>query len=107
MAYSENVKKFMDEYMASPEMQAEYAAAEAEYPGSLEIRESVAEYVLLPFARQRGYDFTVDDLRKYETFLKVSSAKDVEIDPDEPESESVFFLLDHGWTDDVEKFKKK
>ena len=104
MALNENVKNFMDLYEASPEIRMEYAEAEAMYPGSTEIRENVVEYVLIPFAREHGFEFTLDDLRKYETMLKYTSHPDVEINPDEPDVEIHYWLLEHGWTDDEAKF---
>ena len=85
-------------------------AAEAAYPGSLEIREAVVEDVLLPAARSLGYDFTLEELRTYETRVKLRNARpdlpipeDEEID-DDPHR---FWLLDHGWTYDTDVYPDK
>ena len=58
--------------------------AEENYPGSLEIREAVVEDVLLPIARELGFDFTLEELRTYETRLKLRNARpDLPVEEDE------------------------
>ena len=99
------VEKFMELYLSSAEVRREYEALEASYPGSLEIREPVVEEVLLPFAKSKGFDFSLSDLRKYETRVKMNSRPDVEIKPDDPDDEPFYFLLDHGWSDDESKYE--
>ena len=81
-------------------------AAEAAYPGSLEIREAVVEDVVLPIARQLGYDFTVDELRACETRMKLKNAR-----PDRPieDGEAIeeprrYWLLDRGWHYDTDVY---
>lgn len=106
MTFSEDVRRFMELFDSSPELQTAYAEAEAGYPGSLEIRETVVEEVLLPFAKERGFDFTLTDLRKYETRLLLQTHRDVEQDPNEPDDEHRFFLLEHGWTNDESIFEE-
>ena len=99
------VEKFMELYFSSVEIRAEYEELELSYPGSLEIREPVVEEVLLPFAKSKGFDFSLSDLRKYETRKKMNSRPDVEIKPDDPDDEPFYFLLDHGWSDDESKYE--
>lgn len=106
MTCYENVSAFMELFEASPELQTKYSAAEAAYPGSIEIRENVVEEVLLPFAKELGYEFTLSDLRKYETRQLLSKHRDVEIDPSEPDDDGSFFLLERGWTNDESVFEK-
>lgn len=96
----------MDLFEASPELQTQYAEAEALYPGSLEIRETVAEEVLIPFAEERGFHFSLLDLRKYETRKLLRSHRDVEQDPDEPDDDARYWLLEHGWTNDETVFSQ-
>lgn len=106
---TENVERFFEKYRSDSELRRRVAEAEAAYPGSLEIRESVAEYVLLPIAEAEGLPFTVKDLRAYETRLKMRS-----IQPDEaiPEGDPIdedplsYWLLDRGWENDPKFFKK-
>ena len=71
----ENAEKFFDRYRTDETLRQRVAEAEAAYPGSLEIRESVAEYVLLPIAEELGLPFTVKDLRAYETRLKMRNTQ--------------------------------
>lgn len=105
----ENVQKFFDLYREDEALRRRVAEAEAAYPGSLEIRESVAEYVLLPIADSLGLPFSVKDLRAYETRVKMHSMK-----PDEPipegdpidEDPVSYWLLDRGWENDPKFFKK-
>ena len=107
---TENVEKFFEKYRADGQLRRRVAEAEACYPGSLEIRESVAEYVLLPIAEEEGFPFTVKDLRAYETRLKMRN-----LQPDEeiPEGDPIdddpvsYWLLDRGWENDPKFFKKK
>ena len=84
--------------------------AEECYPGSLEIREAVVEDVLLPFARELGYDFTLEELRTYETRRKLKNARpDLPIEEDEEIEEEPmrYWLLDHGWTYDTDLYPDK
>ncbi len=83
--------------------------AEAAYPGSLEIREAVVEDVLLPFARELGYDFTLEELRTFETRMKLKNARpDVPIEEGEEDVEPRrYWLLDHGWTYDTDLYPDK
>lgn len=103
---NENVTAFFARYDTDEALRARVAEAEANYPGSLEIRESLCEAVLLPIAADIGLAFTLDDLRKYETRKKMALAMQ---DPDEwleqPDDGGVsYWLLDRGWSDDESKF---
>lgn len=102
---NDDVIRFMNLFESSPELQTEYAEAEANYPGSLEIRETVVEEVLIPFADNLGFHFSLTDLRKYETRQYLCSHRDIEQDPDEPDDDSHYWLLEHGWTNDESVFR--
>ena len=79
------------------------------YPGSLELRESVVENVLLPIASDLGLPFTVDELRAYETRKKLHNMKpDVAVEEGEPvEDPPTYWLLESGWEWDDEPIRKK
>ena len=94
---NENVIKFFELYDADEALRRRVDEAEANYPGSLELREAVCEAVLLPIAAELGLPFTIDDLRKYETRKKMTRAAQ---DPDEWLNAPV----DRGWSDDEAKF---
>lgn len=104
-----NVERFMERYEAEPELQAKVEAALACYPGSLELRESVVENVLLPIAEEEGLPFTVQELRAYETRKKLQNMKpDVEIEEGEPVEEPItYWLLESGWEWDVTNIRKR
>ncbi len=106
----ENVTRFFERYEAEPALKARVEAAMAAYPGSLEVRESLVEAVLLPIAADLGLPFTVKDLRAYETRKKLSRIKpDVPIeegDADEDADFEGYWLLDRGWENDKEIFKR-
>lgn len=102
----DNVEIFFQRYENEPELRAKVKTALDCYPGSLEIRESVVKNVLLPIAEAEGLDFTVSELRKYETRKKMAKAT---MDNDEwlaleDDGGEDFWLLDHGWSDDEAKF---
>lgn len=100
----ENVEKFFALYAADEALRERVREAELSYPGSLEIREAVAEAVLLPIAAELGLPFTVKDLRAYETRVKMRALREEEPDIDDP---VVYWLLDRGWEIDEERMKKK
>ena len=107
---TENVSRFFERYEAEPELKQRVEDAVSCYPGSLEIRESLAEAVLLPIAEELGLPFTVKDLRAYETRLKMRNLKpDEEIPEGDPIDEDPlsYWLLDRGWENDPKFFKKK
>ena len=94
-----NVEKFFTLTDKDPSMQKKLSDGLASYPGSLEVRESVAEYVLLPVAEELGLPFTIEELRTYETGKKLRSMKeDVPVEEGEPiEEQEEYWLLDRGW----------
>ena len=107
---SENVSLFFERCEAEPTLKARISEAVAAYPGSLEVRESLVEAVLLPIAEAEGLPFTLQELRAYETRLKLSRIKpDVQIEEgeaDEDEDFEGYWLLDRGWENDESAFKK-
>ena len=58
-----NVEQFFERYDSEPALREKVEEALACYPGSLEVRESVVEYVLLPVAAEEGLPFTGQELR--------------------------------------------
>lgn len=105
----EQVEAFFTRYEEDEALRERLRQAEACYPGSLEIREAVVENVLLPIARELGYEFTLKELRTYETRVKLKNAPlDVPIEEGEEDEEpNPFWLLDHGWTYDTSVFPEK
>ena len=101
MTNSDVVSQFMALYQSDPDLQEKFAQAEAAYPGSLDIREAVVEEILLPLAKEAGFSFTVEDLRSYETAVYLDKHRDEEQDPDAPDDDTIFFLLDRGRTNDA------
>lgn len=105
----ENVPVFFERCASEPALKAKIAQAVAAYPGSLELRESLVEAVLLPIAAQEGLPFTVDELRAYETRQKLSRIRpDVQIEEGSPDEDADFegyWLLDRGWENDPSAFK--
>ncbi len=104
-----NVEQFFERYDSEPALQEKVEEALACYPGSLEVRESVVEYVLLPVAAEEGLPFTVQELRAYETRKKLQNRKeDVPIDEDEPlEDPPTYWLLEKGWEWDDTQVRKR
>ena len=104
-----HVEAFFARYDTDPALQAKIEDSLACYPGSLELRESVVEYVLLPVAEEVGLPFTVDELRAYETRKKLHNMKpDVPVEEGEPvEDPPVYWLLDSGWEWDDTPIRKK
>ena len=104
-----NVERFFERYEAEPALREKVETALAVYPGSLELRESVVENVLLPTAAEEGLPFTVKELRAYETRKKLQNRKeDVPIEEDEPlEDPPTYWLLESGWEWDVTEVRKR
>ncbi len=104
-----HVEEFFARYDTDPALQAKVEAALACYPGSLELRESVVEHVLLPIAEELGLPFTVGELRAYETRKKLHNMKpDIPVEEGEPvEDPPVYWLLDSGWEWDDTPVRKK
>lgn len=101
-----NVEKFFALYHSDEALRQRIAEAEANYPGSLEIRDALVEYVLLPITEELGLPFTVKDLRAYETKLKMERFRDGDAgeDFDLSKSEIPYWLVDRGWTYDEAQF---
>ena len=106
---TENVTKFFENYDADPALRARVEEAVACYPGSLEIRESLVEAVLLPIAAELDLPFTVDELRAYETRKKLYNMKpDIPVEEGEPvEDPPTYWLLESGWEWDDTPMRKK
>ena len=104
-----HVEAFFARYDTDPVLRAKVEDSLACYPGSLELRESVVEYVLLPIAEEVGLPFTVDELRASETRKKLHNMKpDVPVEEGEPiEDPPVYWLLDSGWEWDDTPIRKK
>ena len=107
--FMNHVEEFFTRYETDPALQARVEEALACYPGSLELRESVVENVLLPIASDLGLPFTVDELRAYETRKKLHNLKpDVAVEEGEPiEDPPTYWLLESGWEWDDEPIRKK
>ena len=94
----ENAVRFFERYKGDEALRERVREAVGAYPGSLEIREALVENVLLPIARELELDFSVDELRAYETRVKMGRLNQ----NDEEyfaaiEDEEGFWLLDNGW----------
>lgn len=100
-----NVEKFFDLYHSDPALRERIETAQACYPGSLEIRESVVQDVLLPIAAELGLPFSVGDLRVYETRVKLMHDAKKKADEDEEDDECDYWLLERGWTNDDSAFR--
>ena len=107
--FMKHVEEFFARYESDQALQARVEEALACYPGSLELRESVVENVLLPIASDLGLPFTVDELRAYETRKKLQNMKpDVAVEEGEPvEDPPTYWLLESGWEWDDEPIRKK
>ena len=107
---TENVARFFERYDSDPALKARVAEAEAAYPGSLEVRESLVAAVLLPIAEELGLPFTLQELRAYETKKMLSRIKpDVPIregEEDEDEDFEGYWLLERGWEYATDTLKK-
>ncbi len=106
MTMIEQAEAFFERYAQDSEMRERLLAEEACYPGSLEIREAVVEAVLLPEAAALGLDFTVQELRAYETRKKLEASRDGAVSDTDEDFEG-YWLLDRGWTYDTDDLKKQ
>lgn len=103
-----NVIKFLQQYDSDPELRARVEQAEMMYPGSLEIRESVVEDVLIPIAEEMGLGFTLMDLYNYERQLKRDRSRDIALTKEELNAEDAeyhYWLVDRGWENDKSCFE--
>ena len=65
----ENVKKFYEKLESSKELQEKLVKAQESYTGDKEDTSAVLEEVLLPIAKEAGYDFTAEELKAAEREL--------------------------------------
>ena len=93
----ENIEKFYKLLAEDSSVAKRLEDAQNAYPGSWEIRESFIRETMLPLAEKLGLGFTIEELRKYETRMKVMSSRDTEEDPDDIPEPLIYQLLDHGW----------
>lgn len=96
----ENIEKFYKLLSEDESVARRLEDAQNAYPGSWEIREPFIRETMLPLAEELGLGFTIEELRKYETRLKVMNSRDVEDDSDDVPDPLVYQLLDHGWETD-------
>ena len=61
----ENVKAFFEVLSKDEAIQQALKAKEAAYTGSKEDRDAVVEAILLPVAKEAGYEFTLEELKKF------------------------------------------
>ena len=102
----ENAETFFDRFRTDEALRERVTAAVNAYPGSLEIREALVENVLLPIAGELGLDFTLAELRAYETRRKMKRLTETDEEYFERiENEESFWLLDNGWEYDEEILK--
>ena len=101
----ENVGKFFELYASGPAVRSRVEENVAAYSGSYEIREALTEFALLPVAEELGLGFTIQELRAYETRLKLERgmAKDGEYD----RGEHSYWLLERGWEEPRPETEKK
>ncbi len=96
----ENIEKFYKLLSEDASVAKRLEDAQNAYPGSWEIREPFIRETMLPLAEELGLGFTIEELRKYETRLKVMNSRDVEDESDSIPDPPVYQLLDHGWETD-------
>ena len=102
-----NVSKFFAIYNSDEALRERIRIAEENYPGSLELREALAEDILLPVAAEMGLPFSIMDLYVYESRLKNERQADVELPEDAqplPEEQCRYWLVDRGWKSDEATF---
>lgn len=103
MAVSENVIRFFEIYTSSDELKARIENEIAMYPGSLEIREALAEDILLPIAEEMQLPFSLDELRAYET-KKLLAERTADISGGEVPETYEYWLVNRGWENNEATF---
>ena len=63
----ENVKAFYNELEANEELQKKIAAADAAYNGDTGDKKAAVEAIVLPIAKETGFDFTAEEMLEAET----------------------------------------
>jgi len=101
----EQVKAFFDAVAENKELQEKLNAADKAYNGDAADKAAVAEAILLPIAKEAGYDFTAEEFIAYNQEAKASQ-NNVELADDELEAvaggEWVFCLpYGIGWAEDT------
>ena len=79
----ENVKAFYKELEANQELQKKIAAADAAYNGDTEDKKAAVEAIILPIAKEVGFDFTAEELI---SFKPSAQNEDCEFTEDELEA---------------------
>lgn len=100
-----NAEKFYALYRSDEALRDRVRNEEAMYPGCLEIRDAVVTDVILPIAAEVGLPFTLNELRAFETRRKMNSTRDTEDTSSDIPDEEEYWLLDHGWEEDKDKFQ--
>ena len=98
---TENVRRFFEIYDSDPALKERIQHELAIYPGSLEIRDALVQEILLPVAAEMGLDFSVTELRAYETRKKLQRSQGEIPDNDDFEG---YWLLERGWSSDEARF---
>lgn len=94
----ENVDKFLALYNSDPSVKEEVEQNALYYPGSYEIRGAFVSAVLLPVAEAHGLPFTLEELRAYETKIKMERFASKNEDYFATvEDDTSFWLVDNGW----------
>ena len=63
----ENVKAFYKKLEAKEELQKKIAAADAAYNGDTGDKKAAVEAIVLPIAKEAGFDFTAEEMLEAET----------------------------------------
>ena len=96
----ENIEKFYKLLSEDTSVAKRLEDARNAYPGSWEIREPFIRETMLPLAEELGLGFTIEELRKYETRMKVMNSRDIEDASDSVPEPVIYQLLDRGWETD-------
>lgn len=106
----ENVGKFFELLDSDPGVRQRLDEAIANYPGCIDIRDAMLSETMLPLAQSLGLEFTLAELRAYETRKKLyfegPEMKDLPEDVDQYEAPE-YWLISHGWDYDTEGMDKK
>ena len=62
----ENVKKFYEEISKNKELQEKLKKAQESYTGDRSNKAEAAEAIIIPIAKEAGFDFTNEELKKAE-----------------------------------------
>lgn len=69
----ENIRKFYDELVKNENLQAMVKSAEASYTDNEGNIEDVVEKILIPIAKESGYEFTISEYRQVQKDIIVES----------------------------------